>query len=88
MGRILNYFFTSTRKGAWWAHRVYEDLDHQQIHHDLPYQKIYRYSEMKDEAKRFLDEEKYYEASVLLKVLSDWELKDGQPKKFCNFSYD
>lgn len=85
---MLNYFFTSTRNGADWAHNVHEDHNHQKVHHDLPYHKLYRYQEMKDEAKKFMDEEKFYEAQVLSLVLNDWEYRDGKPKKFCNFSYD
>jgi hypothetical protein len=91
MGRSLQYFFSSSHGGAWWAHFVYEPTAHQKTSHDLPYEKVYRYNVMVKEAQRYTDEGKFYEASVLYMILSDWEYKynnAGKRKKFCNFRYD
>lgn len=49
-----------------------EDLDFQVVRHDLPDEHIYTRTEVHDDLIKFIEEEKYYEASALLKILSIW----------------
>lgn len=85
MGRMLRYFFTSTKKGAEWAHQVNECFEHQRIHHDLPCKCIYTKETMTKELEKFSSEDKFYEARVLSMILDDWKCDD---RRFCNFRYD
>ena len=85
MGRMLRYFFTSTKKGAEWAHQVNECFEHQSIHHDLPREHIYTKETMSKELERFSSEGKFYEVSVLAMILADWKFDH---RRFCNFQYN
>ena len=82
---MLSYFFTSTKKGARWAHHIIECYDHQSVHHDLPRDHVYTKENMEEDLKTYLSEGKYYEVSVLSLILNDWE---HDKRRFCHMIYD
>lgn len=82
MGKALSYAFSYKEDAERDELHYTRDDNHQNKHHKLPYEHVYTEKTMKEAMIQCIEDEQWYELSVLCVVMENWNYGE-----YCHFWY-